>query len=175
MAGFHPSSVLRFLIRPDAGAGATAPSGREPIPVRVVARRPVMVAAAVGLEPVPAGVTGPAVPLAASRPLRPDAADASGRARGASSTAPIGAEVAVPTVTAARRPGFVARTATGAVAEVVAVAVQGAWAVVMEPRLPRQLVIAIPARVSWRVASRTVSPTRIPAADGASVNQGATA
>lgn len=96
VAGFHPSTVLRFLVRPDAGAGATASPGRGSLPVGVVAGRPVMVAAAVSLEPIPEGVTGPPVPLAARGPPRPNTADASGRARGAAPTAPIGAEVAVP-------------------------------------------------------------------------------
>lgn len=78
VAGFHPSTVLRFLVRPDAGAGATTPPGRGSKPVGAVTGRPVMVAAAVSLEPIPEGVTGPPVPLAAGGPPRPHASDASG-------------------------------------------------------------------------------------------------
>lgn len=67
------------------------------------------------------------------------------------------------------------RTAAGAIAEVVAVAVQGTRAVVMGPRVAGRMVTALPARVPRRVAARAVPSSGVPATDGAPVNQGSAA
>lgn len=67
------------------------------------------------------------------------------------------------------------RTAAGAIAEVVAVAVQGTRAVVVGPRVAGRMVIALPARVPRRVAARAVPSAGVPAANSAPVNQGSAA